>query len=439
MIRYHARWVLPISRSVISDGTVVEHGGKIVYAGPRAGAPPGEDRDLGDAVLMPGLVNTHTHLELTAFGGLLDGLPFREWIVTLQAAKTAVMTREHYLDSARFGIAEGLRCGITTYADTCDSGVGLEAMRDAGVRGIMYQEVFGPAPAQAAESMRTLEEKLTALAPLESDLVRLGVSPHAPYTVSDDLFQATAKLGRPMAIHLAESEAETQLIVDAAGPFADALRRRSIDVAPRATSPVALLKRLGVLAAHPLLIHCVRIDAADIAAIAEHDCAVAHCPNSNRILGHGTAPLAELLAAHVRTGLGSDSMASNERMDMLMEARLVILSQHARNKELTASRSLELATLGGARALGLDKEIGTLDPGKSADLAAFAMIPFGDKRDDDPATALLSSLTPRRAQAVVVAGTVKLWDNQLLNADRELTSRVSSISSALQTWRRGMS
>jgi len=255
--------------------------------------------------------------------------------------------------------------------------------------------------------------------------------------VSDDLFQAVTKLRRPMAIHLAESEAESQLIVEAAGPFADGLRRRDIPVAPRAKSPVELLDRLGVLAAHPLLIHCIRIDAADIASIAAHDCAVAHCPYSNHDLGHGTAPLAELLAAKIRTGLGSDSMASNERMDLLMEARLAILQQQSRNQDVTPAKALELATLGGARALGVEREIGTLDVGRSADLAAFAMIPYGDKRDDDPAMALLSTPAPRRAQAVVIAGQLKVWDNQLLNADRELSARVATISSALQTWRRG--
>ena len=159
---------------------------------------------------------------------------------------------------------------------------------------------------------------------------------------------APSALGRPLAIHLAESEAETALIRDGAGPFADALRRRGIAVAPRARSPVALLERLGVLAAHPLLIHCVRVDAADIAAIAAHDCAVAHCPLSNARSATAPPPLAELLAAGIRIGLGSDSMASNDRMDILAEARLAILQQQSRNKDLTAAKALELATLGGA-------------------------------------------------------------------------------------------
>jgi cytosine/adenosine deaminase-related metal-dependent hydrolase len=284
MIRYHARWVLPVSRPPIQNATVAEHEGRIAYVGPRAGAPPGEDRDLGDAYLLPGLINAHTHLELTAFRGVFDGRrPFREWIITLQSAKVAVMTRGRFLDSARAGIAEGLRAGVTTYADTCDSGVALEAMREAGVRGIMFQEVFAPDPAQCDAALAALAGKLAALAPLETALQHLGVSPHAPYTVSDALFQATARLGRPLAIHLAESAEETALVRDAEGPFADGLRARGIPVAPRASSPVVLLERLGVLAARPLLIHCVRTDDADLRAIATHDCAVAHCPRRDQI------------------------------------------------------------------------------------------------------------------------------------------------------------
>ena len=150
VIRYHARWVLPISAPPIRDGTVVELGGRIVYVGPRDDAPAGTDRDLGDCALVPGLVNAHTHLELTVFRGLLEDLSFRDWIARLQARRSRVMTPERFLDSARWGIAEGVRAGITTFADTCDSGVVLEAMRERGVRGIMYQEVFSPSADPAA-------------------------------------------------------------------------------------------------------------------------------------------------------------------------------------------------------------------------------------------------------------------------------------------------
>lgn len=418
MIRYHAAWVLPITRPPIREGTVVEHGGRIVYVGDRAAAPAGEDRDLGDAVLLPGLVNTHTHLELTAFRGMLEGLPFVDWIRQLQRLKQSTMTPERYLDAARLGITEGLRAGITAYGDCCDSGAAMRAMLDLGVRGIMYQEVFCPSPERTLvdASVAALDEKLSALRPLETPLVRLGISPHAPYTVSDPLFERLARSGLPLAIHIAESEDETQLITRAAGRFADGLRARNIPVAPRGRTPVAMLDRLGVLDAHPLLIHCVRMDDADIRAIASSDCPVAHCPVSNAKLGHGIAPLVELLAAGIRVGLGSDSMASNNRMDLLEEGRVAALMQRARTRcpdVLSAEQVLELATLGGARALGLDTRIGSLEPGKDADLAAFDLTSDHAAPVHDPAAALVFSLGGCPAKFVAVQGTVRVWDGEV--------------------------
>ncbi|HEX6814630.1 MAG TPA: amidohydrolase family protein, partial [Gemmatimonadaceae bacterium] len=289
MKRFHARWVVPITAPSIHDGTVAVDDGRIAYVGPRASAPAGEDLDLEDAVLLPGLVNAHTHLELTAFRGLMPDVPFRDWIVCLQTAKVSVMTPERYLDAARLGIAEGLRSGITTYADTCDSGVALAAMCEMGVRGIMSQEVFAPSAddARVADAIAGLRRRLTELEPRQTPLVRLGISPHAPYTVSDPLFAFAARAGYPVAVHIAESEAETRFVRDGDGPFADGLRNRGIPVAPRARSPIALLDTLGVLDARPLLIHAVRIDEADIAAIARARATVAHCPVSNAKLGHG--------------------------------------------------------------------------------------------------------------------------------------------------------
>lgn len=434
MIRYHARWVVPVSGPPVRGGTVAVDGSHIAYVGPPAGAPPGTDHELGDAVLLPGLVNAHTHLELTLFRGLLDGLPFREWIVRLQAAKTAVMTRDRYLDAACLGLTEGLRAGITTYADTCDSGVALEAMRAAGVRGIMYQEVFCPWPdaPRVERAAADLQAKLTALEPLETDLVRLGVSPHAPYTVSDPLFALVARSGRPLAVHVAESAAESALVRDGTGAFADGLRARGIPVEPRARSPIALLQRLGVLEARPLLIHAVDVDAGDVRAIADSHASVAHCPISNAKLAHGIAPVLELQSAGVPVGLGSDSMASNDRMDLLEEARAAVLTQRLRSRcpdALDAHRALEMATLGGARALGLDARIGSLEPGKDADLAAFALPPgFGDA---DPEAALVFALGGSPALLVTVAGQPRVVDARLVNADEILGPRAAQTAALL--------
>ena len=439
MIRYHARWVLPISAPPIRDGTVVELGGRIVYVGPREDAPGGTDRELGDCALMPGLINAHTHLELTVFRGLLEDLSFREWIARLQGAKVAVMTPDRFLDSARWGIAEGVRTGITSFADTCDSGVVLEAMRERGVRGIMYQEVFSPSadPAAVREAAARLAEKLTQLDALETELQHVGVSPHAPYTVSDPLFALVARSGRRIAVHVAESEAEHRFVCDGEGPFADALRARGFSVSPRASSPIALLAKLGVLDAHPLLIHCVRVSDADIAAIAASGSTVAHCPISNAKLGHGIAPVLEMLDAGIAVGLGSDSMAANNRMHLLEESRAAVLAQRIRSDRfdaLAASRALELATLGGARALGLADRIGSLEVGKEADLAAFDLTGLAGTADADLAAALVFALGAEPAKFVAVAGIPKVWNWELLHEDLELNGRVRETSAALENW-----
>jgi cytosine/adenosine deaminase-related metal-dependent hydrolase len=439
VIRYHARWVLPISAPPIRDGTVIELGGRIVYVGPRDGAPAGTDYDLGDCALLPGLVNAHTHLELTVFRGLLEDLSFRDWIARLQGAKVAVMTPERFLDSARWGIAEGVRAGITCVADTCDSGVVLEAMRERGVRGIMFQEVFSPSadPAAVREAAARLAEKLARHDALETELQQVGVSPHAPYTVSDPLFALVARSGRRIAVHIAESAAEQRFVCDGEGPFADALRARGISVGPRATSPIALLAKLGVLDARPLLIHCVRVSDSDITAIAASGSTVAHCPISNAKLGHGIAPVLAMLSAGIAVGLGSDSMAANNRMHLLEESRAAVLGQRVRSSRpdaLSASRALELATLGGARALGLADRVGSLEVGKEADLAAFDLGALAGTADADPAAALVFALGAEPAKFVAVAGIPKVWNWELLNEDPELQGRVREVTGALNSW-----
>ena len=444
MTRYHARWICPVAAPPIADGTLIEREGRITYVGSRADAPrngsDGDDVELGHAILVPGLVNAHCHLELTAMRGFLDGLAFRPWILRLTAARRAVMSPSDALDAARLGVDEGLLAGITTFADTGDSGTGFDAMLERGVRGICYRETFGPAPEQADQAIAELRETVLAMRERETQLVRVGVSPHAPYTVSDALFRATAALAReqqfPIAIHIAESALESKLVVEGRGEFADGLRSRGIDIAPRGRSPIALLDSLGVLDVQPLLIHCVRVDDEDIAAIATHDCAVAHCPASNAKLGHGIAPLAAMLDAGIRVGLGTDSVASNDRMELLGEARLAVLAANARggrHDALDAARALELTTLGSARALGLDAEIGTLEIGKSADLAAFPIA--ADRLPvHGPIASLVWALAGTRASFVAVAGRVRVRDGVLIDGDPALPQRVQRVADALQRW-----
>jgi 5-methylthioadenosine/S-adenosylhomocysteine deaminase len=386
-----------VSAPDIEDGTVVLEGASITYVGPRAGAPQGRDVELGDVVLAPGLVNAHTHLDLTVLRGRFDGLGFFEWIRALTAARAA-LSPDELLESARAGIREGLRAGITTYADTVPNDAPFEAMRALGVRGIAYREVFGPDPSQCELSMEGLRAVIAAMRPHETALVRAGVSPHAPYSVSDELFAAVARFARaeglPLATHVAESADESLYVTQGDGGFAGFLRSRGITVAPRGRTPIDVLDRCGALNANTLLIHGVRCDDHDIATIVQHECGVATCPMSNRYFGHGAAPVAAMRRAGVRLGTGSDSMASNERMDILYEARIA-LGADAPDRDVW-----ELATLGGARALRLDHAIGSLAAGKQADLAGFALN--------------AESGAPAKAEFVMVGGRVLIENSQLL-------------------------
>jgi 5-methylthioadenosine/S-adenosylhomocysteine deaminase len=382
---FTADWVIPVSSAPFSDGAVAALGERIVFVGPKSEAErmPGFDRaqktDLGNAALMPGFVNTHAHLELTVMRGYLENLPFPEWIARLVRTKYR-LSDEDLEASALLGAIEAVRSGITTIADTADSSAAFDAMIRTGLRGIAYREVFGPDPAGARASLAALREKVESMRARESHLVRIGVSPHAPYTVSAELFRLVAEFAAArsldICIHAAESEAESELMLSGSGPFADNLRARGIEWNPPGASTIEYFESLGLLQRSPLLVHCVNVDAGDISLLARTRTRVAHCPKSNAKLGHGRAPLPQLLAANVICGLGTDSVASNNRCDLLDEARHCLLLHRSATRNfdvLTARQAIRLMTLGGAEALGLAAETGSLEVGKKADLAAVSL------------------------------------------------------------------
>ncbi len=471
-VRWHAQWVVPVATPPIADGTVITEGDRIAWVGPRAQAPAGgRDEELGEAILTPGLVNAHTHLDLTVLRGALEDLAFFDWVRTLVAIKREVLTADDLRASALLGAAEGLTHGVTTFGDTADNDAAFEALRALGLRGIAYREVFGPDPAQCDAAMTVLRDAVQAMRPRATPLVRIGVSPHAPYSVSDALFRAVAGLaaaeGLPVAVHVAEGAAEDDLVIRGRGPFAEFLRERGIAVAPRANGPIPLIDAAGLLRAGTLLIHCVRASQSDVDRIADTGCGVAHCPASNAKLGHGVAPLREILAAGARVGLGTDSAASNNELSVLGEARLAALQQRALTKKpdaLTARAAFRLATLGGAEALRLDDEVGTLVPGKQADLAVFRLgAPLGGAVGGavgagadggaeggaaggaqvrnaapvaDPVTALVFSAGGLRVDRVVVAGVERVRDGLVPGLDPAVPMQVRDASARVAQWRR---
>ena len=396
MLRVRAGRVLPVTAPPIEDGAVLVDsgggGGRITAIGPDARVPtPRGTRSLvfPHAVLVPGLVNCHTHLELTHLGGQNAEPDFVRWIRRVRELKDASPDAA-FLASADAGIRDCWARGVTCVADTGSTGAVLEALARMGGRGVCYQEVFGPDPAQIERSLAELATALDRLRPSTSERVRLGVSPHAPYTVSEPLYRAVAALAReghlPLAVHLAESLEETLLVRDGAGGFAAALRARGITVTPAGVSPVGYLARLGVLTAGDCLcIHCVQADADDIALLAKADAAVAYCPRSNAAHGHGRAPLGVFLAAGLRVGVGTDSVVSVADLDLWADAG---------EAGLKPADALRLLTIGGARALGWDREIGSLEVGKQADLAVLPALP--DARVHQPrAPALLTVVAGR--------------------------------------------
>lgn len=446
MTGYRAALVAPVGAPPIVDGAVVLDGERIAWVGPADHAPGGALTDLGDALITPGLVNTHTHLDLTAYRGVLDGLTLFPWIRTLTLSK-ATLTAAQLLDSARLGILQGLARGITTYADTANTTAAFDAMHELGVRGVAYLEVFGPDGSQADARLSELAAQVAALRSRATERVQLGVSPHAPYSVSDALFAAVSAYARreklPLAVHIAEGADESLLVALGHGPWAEFLRSRGISVAPRGRSPVALLAATGVLDERTLLIHVVHADGADLGSIAKHDCGVAHCPWSNAWFDHGTAPVAAMLARGVRVGIGSDSMGSNVTMDVLAEAASALAAQRAlaRTEEeadaLHATDALTLATLGGARALHMEHQVGTLTPGYAADLAVFALPVTLDRAHVPTTRGVAEALVAQgaAAQLAVVAGAPVFTDGAAIRADTRMAERVAAITSQLIGWR----
>ena len=447
---YRAAWVLPMQAEAIPNGAVAVNGDRITFVGTAASAPSGTVVDLGDAALMPGLVNVHTHLELTPLRHLLEGLDFAQWIRTLTVLRRTHLTERAELElGARIGIAEGLLRGITTFADTSDTATPVAAaLTSMGVRGVVYKEVFGPDPRQCDASMAMLEAAVRDLRVMQTDAVRIGVSPHAPYSVSKPLFGAVAAYAireqLPMAIHLAESAFEEDLVVRGTGPYAENWRSRGIDpLGARARSSVALLHDAGALQARPLIIHAVRIDAEDIGLLAAAGCAVAHCPVSNARFGHGIAPLQELLGAGIMVGIGTDSVASNNRMDVLDEARVAHLMACTRSlswRAFPASRALWHSTVGGADAIGLWPMLGTLTVGVPADLCAFPLDGLAALPLADVADALVHGLAGSPARLTVAAGHVKVLDGGIVDAEahRADRERMGELGARLVTARQQM-
>jgi 5-methylthioadenosine/S-adenosylhomocysteine deaminase len=342
-------------------------------------------------------VNAHTHLEYAVYAGFGDGTPFGPWIRT-HIERKARIGWDEYLDIARLGAAECLASGVTTVADASYSGAAAIACAEAGLGGIVYLEVFGGDVEAGLERFADLRD---VVEPALSERLLLGVSPHAPYSVSPPVYAALYELGLPVVTHVAESPNEVEYMLHGTGPLGVVSQP-----SPGATS-VRHLAAHGLLEPRVTAAHCVTIDDEEVEILAASGAAVVHCPRSNGILGCGVAPVPELLAAGVRVGLGTDSPASTPSFDMFEEMRTAVYLARARAGRpdvLSASAALELATLGAANALGLDAEVGSLAVGKRADLTVVSLEDTPYVPWEDPAAAVVFGGAPERVRLTMVAG-----------------------------------
>jgi 5-methylthioadenosine/S-adenosylhomocysteine deaminase len=394
-----ADWVLPVEGPPIEAGAVVIEDGRIAAVG--TVEELGEGTRYDDAVIMPGFVNAHSHLEYAVYGGFGDGLgDFAEWI-TLHIQRKARIGWDEYVNVARFGAAQCLASGITTVGDCSYSGAGAVACAELGLRATVYLEVFGADPARALERFAGVRDRV---ADAFSTRVRPGVSPHAPYSVSIELYEACAELGLPISTHISESPAEVEYLRTGRGVWGG---YKDLLVASPGQTGTHLLADRDLLGPNVVAAHCVVLDEDEIGLLAATGTGVAHCPRSNAALGCGVAPLTELRTAGARVGVGTDSPASAPSFDFFEELRTVVLSARARAARpdvLSAGEALELGTLGSARALGLDAEIGSLVPGKRADLAVVSLKGSAYLPWEDPAGAVVFGGTPDRVIATYVDG-----------------------------------
>jgi 5-methylthioadenosine/S-adenosylhomocysteine deaminase len=380
-----ARYVLPIATPHIEHGAVLVRDDKVVEIGDlehlKRLHPDESVTDFGLAVLMPGFVDLHTHLEYSAMRGLVDDLPYSRWKLQL-LQKEKRFSRQDWDDSALLGALEAAQSGITTVADVTETGASGRAAQAVGLRGCIYREIATMEKRKIEGVMQAAIDDIEVWRETtDSDRLTIGIAPHAPYSCHPELFRRIAEYasdGTPISIHLAGSREEYQFVKYGSSMLAVDVRDVFDSEAPlwlpTGVSPVRYVLQWSLFdAPNVMAVHCTQVDDLDIEVLASHDVSIAHCPRCNAKLGMGIAPISKFLAAGIRVGIGTDSPAASNAMDMFEEMRIGLLLQRAllgEDRFMIARQFVKMATLDAARALRMEAEVGTLEPGKRADIVA---------------------------------------------------------------------
>ncbi|HRH80397.1 MAG TPA: TRZ/ATZ family hydrolase [Thiobacillaceae bacterium] len=407
-LRLDPEWIIPVepAGTVLRRHSLLVRGGRITALLPRDEADAwtaGEHVGLPGHALIPGLVNLHTHAAMSLLRGYADDLPLMEWLQKhIWPAEGRWMSPEFVRDGSRLACLEMLRGGVTCFNDMYFfPEATLEAAVEARIRVAAGLIVIDFPTAYAADPDGYLQKGIQLRdAWKQEPLASFCLAPHAPYSTGDRTLEKVvtyaAQLDLPIHMHVHETRDEI-----AQGMASHQLR------------PLARLRNLGLLGPNFIAVHAVHLSAGETDLLAEHGCHVAHCPSSNLKLASGLAPVADLLGKGINVGIGTDSAASNNRLDLWEEMRLTALLAKGVADDpaaVPAHAALEMATLGGARALGLDGELGSLVPGKQADLVAVDLSGPETQPCYDPISQLVYSADRRTVRHVWVAGEAVVAD-----------------------------
>ncbi len=390
---FAARWVFPASGPPLEGGTVTARGDRIEAVEPRGSRTP--DEHLGNVAIIPGLVNAHTHLDLSGARGLIPPTPpdrFTDWlrgVIAYRRSRTPEQTQEDINE----GIGECLDFGTTLVGDIAAEGASWDVLTSVPMRAVVFRELIGLSEERSKQAMEAARGWHEAVC--ETEICRKGFSPHAPYSASRSLIRCVAERGSRVAIHIAESPGEIELIQSRTGPFVAFLQGLG------AWDPNGLLRRLDepstryTLAGNALFVHCNYPDGIFRGFVPHYT--VVYCPRTHAAFGHPPHPFREFLARGVRVCLGTDSLASNPDLDVLAEARFV----RERYPDFPGDALLKMVTLSGAEALGWADEAGSLEPGKSADIVA---VPLPDRDAADPHELLFAADAPDAERRTMFRG-----------------------------------
>lgn len=415
-----ARWVVPVDAadSTLEHHSVAIRDGRIVDVVPTNTAHERYratiETRLPDHVLIPGLINLHTHAAMTLMRGIADDLPLMTWLQTaIWPTEAKHVSPAFVRDGTLLAAAEMLRGGITTCNDMYFyPDAAADAFNTLGMRCVIGITTIDFPTTYAASADEYLSKGLAARDAWRGNpLVHFTLAPHAPYTVSDATFSRIVSLSNeldlPIHIHIHET---TQEIADSLKQYGE--------------RPLERLARLGVVDSQLIGVHAVHLTAGEIQTLARHGCALAHCPTSNMKLASGIAPIADVLKHNIPVGLGTDGAASNNRLDIFQEMRMAALLAKVGTQDaavIPAKTALRMATQHGACALGLEHAIGSIETGKWADLCAVDLSPFETQPCFDPVSHLVYCAGREHVSDVWIAGQACVSKKQVLQkADNEL-------------------